>query len=237
MRIFTAHTLYERGKTMFAVFFQHRNFMFGILALLSASIICQIVMGVIYRRLIWETEHMSTTTDRSLQQLKLKFSGCRKINEKVANVPVFVDKYLSGLRIGRVPLSVIKHLSGQLMLLAVLTAGIGACLGIVHNESFLHIAPFYVISFVGLYCYFAVVSLLDIPGRINILRINLIDYLENHLANRLEQTDADMQSIAPADKAALDKHRAEPAAKETGSPAFSGPEIEELEKLLQELLT
>ena len=89
----------------------------------------------------------------------------------------------------------------------------------------------------GLYCYFAVVSLLDIPGRINILRINLIDYLENHLANRLEQTDADMQSIAPADKAALDKHRAEPAAKETGSPAFSGPEIEELEKLLQELLT
>lgn len=180
---------------MLTILFQHKNFMIGILALLFCSIICQIVMGVIYHRLIWESEHMSTTTNKSLQQLKLKFSGCSKINEKVANVPVFVDKYISHVKIGAVPLSMLKHLSGQLMLLAVLVAGIGACISIIHNESFFSIAPFYVISFLGLYGYFAVSSLVDIPGRTNILRINLVDYLENHLANRLEQTEADMQLI------------------------------------------
>lgn len=182
---------------MLALFFQHKNFMIGILALLFASIICQIVMGVIYHRLIWETDHMSTTTNKSLQQLKLKFSGYSKINEKVANVPVFVDKFISHVKIGAIPLSMLKHLSGQLMLLAVLVAGIGACLGIIHNENFFSIVPFYVVSFLGLYCYFAVSSLIDIPGKINILRINLVDYLENHLANRLEQTALDMQMIKP----------------------------------------
>ena len=226
---------------MFTTFFHHRNFMIGILALLFCSIICQIVMGVIYHRLIWETEHMSTTTNKSLQQLKLKFSGYSKINEKVYNVPVFVDKFISHMKIGAIPLSVLKHLSGQLMLLSVLVAGIGACLSIIHNENFFSIAPFYVVSFLGLYCYFAVSSLVDIPGKINILRINLVDYLENHLANRLEQTELDMQLVASDKPEPPAAENPAPDAASTisqeSAPDFSDREIEELELLLQEIAT
>lgn len=221
---------------MFTVFFQHKNFMFGILVLLFGSIICQIIMGVIYHRLIWETEHMSTTTNKSLQQLKLKFSGYCKINEKVSNVPIFVDKYLSNVKFGRVSLSMLKHMSGQLMLLSVLVAGIGACLGIIHNENFFGIAPYYVISFLGLYCYFAVSSLIDVPGKINTLRVNLVDYLENHLANRLEQTELDMQLVQSDRRENAEQHKLDNATTENSSPVFSLSEMEELESLLQEFL-
>lgn len=221
---------------MFTMFFQHRNFMIGIMALLFCSIICQIVLGVIYHRLIWETEHMSTTTNKALQQLKLKFSGCRKINEKISNVPVFVDRFMSRIKIGYIPLSVLKHLSGQLMLLAVLVAGIGACLGIIHNEGFLSIAPFYLVSFLGLYGYFAVSSLVDVPGKINILRINLIDYLENHLANRLEQTELDMQLVKPEQKENQKEQTAKESIENDSTLSFSDEEMKELELLLQEFL-
>lgn len=221
---------------MFELFFRHKNFMIGILVLLFCSIICQIVMGVIYHRLIWETEHMSTTTNKSLQQLKLKYSGCCKMNEKVSNVSVFVDKYLSRIKFGGVSLSIIRHLSGQFMLLAVFVAGIGACLGIIQDESFFDIAPYYVISFLGLYCYFALTSLIDIPGKINILRINLVDYLENHLPNRIEQTALDMQLIQPTQKETVDTHDSYQTANKESSPTFSGSEMEELELLLQEFL-
>ncbi len=226
---------------MFALLFQHRNFMISILILLSLSIICQIVMGVIYHKLIWETENMSTTTNKSLQQLKLKFSGYSKINERVANVPVFVDKYMNQIKIGCLPLSFLKHLSGQLMLLAVLVAGIGACLGIIHGENFFTIAPFYAISFLGLYCYFAISSLIDIPSKMRILRTNLVDYLENHLASRLEQTKSDMQLIN-LDKPAPSAPDTDPAndtclTNKENSPAFSKSEAEELELLLKEFLT
>lgn len=221
---------------IFTLFFQHRNFMVGILALLFCSIICQIVMGVIYHRLIWETEHMSTTTNKSLQQLKLKFSGCCKMNEKVSNVSVFVDKYMSRIKVGGVSLSVLKHMAGQLMLLAVLVAGIGACLGIIRDESFFSIAPYYVVSFLGLYCYFATASLVDIPGKVNILRINLVDYLENHMANRLEQTTLDMQLIQPDQGDSTEAHSHDQTADIKSSPSFSKSEMEELELLLQEFL-
>ena len=158
------------------------------------------------------------------------------MNEKVSNVSVFVDKYMSRIKFGGIPLSVLKHLAGQLMLLAVLVAGIGACLGIVHDESFFSIAPYYIVSFLGLYCYFATASLVDIPGKVNILRINLVDYLENHMTNRLEHTALDMQLIQPDQRDNAETHSLNQAIDTNGSPSFSRAEMEELELLLQEFL-
>lgn len=238
---------------MLALFFRHKNFMIAILALLSCSILCQILIGVLYRRLIRETENMSATKNKSLQKLKLKFTSCRQLHETIPNVSVFVDKYINQLRIGRFPVSFFRHLSGQLTLLSVLVAGIGACLGIIRGESFLSIAPFYLISFFGLYLYFAASSLTDIPGKMGMLRTNLVDYLENHLAGRLEQTKLDMRLVGMEedvkDKPDAEKNEKEPTPEASKDddfrmshehnenvPAFTPSEAEELELLLQEFL-
>lgn len=252
--------------TMFALFFYHRNFMFVILTLLLCSIICQILLGVTYHRLIRETENMSVTKNKSIQQLKLKFTGCTQLRETIPNVPVFVDKYLNQISIGKIPVSFFKHLSGQLTLLAVLVAGIGACIGIIQDESFFMVAPFYLISFLGLYLYFAASSLIDLPSKINILRTNLVDYLENHLASRLDQTRLDMrmagmEAVSPKsenskpdlEKTPLIKEAAvnekaqkadtedahvslQNAERKKNPPAFTPSEAEELELLLREFL-
>ncbi len=241
---------------MLTLLFHHKNFMFAILTLLFCSIICQVLLGVTYHRLIHETENMSATKNKSLQKLKLKFTSCTQLRETIPNVPVFVDKYINQIRIGKIPVSFLKHLSGQLTLLAVLVAGIGACIGIIKDESFLMVAPFYLISFFGLYFYFAAASLIDLPGKINILRTNLVDYLENHLANRLDQTRLDMRMVgmeetsmetkdkntdqekASAVKAdtieePVDRRHAE---SKKNPPAFTPSEAEELELLLREFL-
>lgn len=241
---------------MLALFFRHKYFMFVILTLLFCSILCQILPGVIYRRLIRETENMSATKNKSLQQLKLKFTSCRQLHETIPNVSVFVDKYLNQISLGKIPVSFFRHLSGQLTLLSVLVAGIGACICIVQEESFLTIAPFYLVSFLGLYLYFAAASLVDLPGKAGILRTNLVDYLENHLANRLEQTRLDMRMIGMEDAAPESKKSAvnpdKPAKENTdaereslfeksaeykkSTPDFTPSEAEELEVLLREFL-
>lgn len=241
---------------MFALFFRHKYFMFVILTLLFCSILCQILLGVIYSRLIRETENMSATKNKSLQQLKLKFTSCRQLHETIPNVPVFVDKFLNQISLGKIPVSFFRHLSGQLTLLSVLVAGIGACIGIIQEESFLSVAPFYLVSFLGLYLYFAAASLIDLPGKAGMLRTNLVDYLENHLANRLEQTRLDMRMVGMEDSARDTKKAAanadrpfaekeevadlSDAGPEPGhrknSPAFTPSEAEELELLLREFL-
>jgi len=214
---------------------KHPEFMIPILILLSLSIICQISMGVLCHRLIWESENMSSTANKSLQQLKLKFSSCCKLHEGMSNIPVFVDKYMNQLKIGGFSLSVLKHLSGQLVLLSILLSGIGACSGIVTGESVLYIVPYYVISFLGLYCYFVISSLVDISGKTQILRTNLIDYLENHLVNRLEQTTLDLKLVQGEES---EKKEGVAQKTEDGqeAPVLSRSEAQELESLLREFL-
>lgn len=226
---------------MLQILFYHPEFMIPILILLSLSIICQISMGVLCHKLIRETENMSSTTNKSLQQLKLKFSSCCQLHEGISNVSIFVDKYINKLRIHRFSVSTLKHLSGQLVLLSILISGIGACKGIILDESVIFIIPYYIISFLGLYCYFSISSFVDINGKVQMLRTNLIDYLENHLVSRLEQTNLDMKLVQGDDTAAAKEKDTLHIVSRTQEPEKEEPpltykEAQELESLLKEFL-
>lgn len=223
---------------MFKILFAHPEFMIPILILISFSIICQISMGVLCHRLIWETENMSGSKNKSLQQLKLKFSSCCKLHEGISNIPVFVDKYMNQIKVHGISLSTLKHISGQLVLLSILISGIGACRGIIVGESVILIVPYYVISFLGLYCYFAISSLIDIADKTKILRTNLIDYLENHLANRLEQTELDLKIVQAEETETPKEEESENLSEnKEDMPILSHAEAQELESLLKEFLT
>lgn len=219
---------------MFQILFRHPEFMIPIIILLLLSIICQISMGVLCHKLIWETENMSSAKNKSLQQLKLKFSSCCQLHEGVSNVSVFVDKYVHQIKIHGISLSTLKHISGQLVLLSILISGIGACKGIISGESIIYIVPYYVISFLGLYCYFAISSLIDITDKTRILRTNLIDYLENHLVSRLEQTTLDLKIVRGEENE--DKTPENTESDKSGNSVLSNSEAQELENLLKEFL-
>jgi hypothetical protein len=113
----------------------------------------------------------------------------------VANIPVFVDKFLSRLALGPFSFETIYHLSGQSMLLSVICAGIGVCRAVAGGRTLGEILPFYIVSFLGIYLYFAVSSMADVRGKKRILKVNLVDYLENHLSARMEVTEGDMEML------------------------------------------
>ena len=97
---------------------------------------------------------------------------------------------------------------------------------------------------------------MDIQGKKKILKTNLVDYLENHLASRLEQAELDMQLIQPQARTKTQDKKAAPdpdlrtgsgLGTDTGTGmedidmktqetfSFTKDEAEELEHLLKEL--
>ena len=86
-------------------------------------------------------------------------------------------------------------MSGQLILLAVFAAGIGACLGIVQGSTLGEILPFYIVSMFGLYFYFAVSGAVDINEKKDTLKTNLVDYLENHMGNKLDELEESFKKL------------------------------------------
>jgi len=176
--------------------FQKEKLITGLmLAFLVLSIFIRVMLGFLYRQMIKEADNMATTENKLLKQCKLKFANCFQLNHGVANIPIFVDKFLSRLAIGPFSFETLYHISGQFMLLSVVSAGIGICKSIVNGSSLGEILPFYIVSFLGLYIYFSVSTVVDVKGKRRVLKVNLIDYLENHLSSRIDITENDMDML------------------------------------------
>lgn len=171
---------------MLAIFLKHKILSSVILIFLFFSIICQMVVGVIFHRMIEESANMPTTENTLLKQCKLKFMNCYKMNGRVMNTSVYVDKFIQKIRIAGLPIERLSHMAGQMMMLSVLTAGIAVCISLAAGDTLFQIIPYYLASILGLYLYFSVSGVVDIVGKKQMLKTNLVDYLENHLMPRLE---------------------------------------------------
>ena len=182
----------RKGKDMFSIFEQEKVTAYGMIISFVLSLGVRMFLGMLYSRMILETDNMATTGNRLLKQCKLKFTHCYQLNNGVANVPVFVEKFLTRLSWGPVSFGALYHISGQLMMLSVIFAGVGACRAIVAGHMFGEILPFYLCTLCNVYLYFSVAAIVDVKQKRKNLKINLIDYLENHLSNRMEVTREDI---------------------------------------------
>lgn len=171
---------------MFTILFEHKILTVLIFTFLLLSILCQMIAGVIYQSMITQADNMSATKNKILKQCKQKYTGYYKLNGKMVNTAAFVDKFLQKICILGIPLVRFSHLAGQLMMLSVLTTGISICLSLAAGDTLFQIMPYYLVSILGLYLYFSISGFMDLQEKRNALKINLIDYLENHLIPRLE---------------------------------------------------
>jgi hypothetical protein len=180
---------------MLGIFREEKIVTAFILIFFMISMLLQITLCRIYDRMIKETDNMATTDNKLLKQCKLKFSNCYQLNNGVPNIPVFVDKFLSRLALGHISFDTLYHLSGQALLMSVVGAGVGVCRSIAKGRMLVDILPFYIVSLLELYLYFSLSAVMDVKGRKNILKINLVDYLENHLSARIGDTQVNLDML------------------------------------------
>lgn len=180
---------------MFRVFQEEKLITILMFVCLGSSIILRIFLGLLYRNMIKEADNMASTKNRLLKQCKTKFASCYQMSNGVSNIPVFVDKFLNRMSLGHLSFETLYHLSGQLMLLSVVFSGVGVCKGIVDGRVLGDVLPYYIVSFFGLYVYFSVSTVVDVRGKKRVLKVNLVDYLENHLSPRIEITRQDIEML------------------------------------------
>lgn len=214
---------------MLEIFVRHPYLSAGIVVVTFVSVILQMIIGNLLGRMVYEAENMSATENKQLKQCKLKFVNCYKLNEGMGNVPVFVDRFLEKLSVGKIKVTTLHRISAQLMLFGVLLSGIAVAKGIVMGETIGQILPFYVIAFLGLYLYYVATSFAGLEEKKLSLKFSLVDYLENHMVGRLKQTEEALNQKLSDDTTQMPVTHKE--------SIFSDVEKQELENLLREFLT
>lgn len=235
-------------------YFDHSFIMILMLVFMGIGILYQVAIGVIYQRLIQAADTLSGVESKLLNQCKERFVNSYKLNGGVANISVFVEKFINRIKIMGMSISFMKHLSGQLMLAGVFIAGFGVCKGIVEGRKFVDLLPFYIISLFGIYLYLSIMSIVDMPNRRKMLKTNLTDYLENTVAQRLEHGMVEKEKLlwelAQEKSAKAERHNkseenisaADASEKKNDEevekkvPVFSQEEAHELEELLRSII-
>ena len=221
---------------MFQILWLEKVCSIGMFGFFTASMGILIFLAVQYERFIRDAENMSITRRKELKAIKTKFlnSYGRKETEEDAdwvqeniNVEVFVDKAVSRMKIGGLKPHIWRFLSGQNLLISIIFAGVGIFRAIVSQRTIREILPFYLIAFLEMYIYFSVISICDYEGKEKLLRLTIIEYIENHMVNRIQVAKA-----FQAEEKVIKILEEEQSKKET----FSKEKEQELEALLQEFL-
>lgn len=219
------------GRTMLSLLQNFHFLTVCMIVFLSLSIIFQTIAGVMIHILLQESENMSTVKSNALKQCRQKYVNYYKLNGKMINTSVYVDKFVKKLKLLGIPLTRYIQLSGQMMFFFILSTGISIFLQLSFGKTLFDMVPYYLISILGLYLYFSVMSLTNMEEKKKLLKINLVDYLDNHLCPRLE-----------TELSALDELKQKEKAGEAASAGKEEPRIvnfsqqQELEALLEEFL-
>ena len=180
---------------MFSVFQEEKLVTALMFTFMGMSIFVRVLLGLFYQNLIKEADNMASTENKQLKQCKLKFANCYQMSNGVPNIQVFVDKFLNKISFMHISYGLLYHLSGQMELLSVVFSGVGICRSILAGRTLGDVLPFYIVSFFGMYIYFSVSTIVDIRGKRRVLKVNLIDYLENHFAPRIDVTKRDLEML------------------------------------------
>ena len=154
--------------------------------LCGLGILVRFILDMVYIYLVKESDKMSTTNNKLLKQMKIKFETCYKLNIGVNNVDTFVDKYLTKYKFYGILLSTWENFSGQVLLLSFLIIPISAVFGVVfevNKELLLYTGAVGVLTGAAL---ILADKMTNLPVKKQMIRLNLLDYLENFCKVRLE---------------------------------------------------
>ena len=222
---------------MFQILLAEKSCAIGMFGFFLVSMGILLFLAVKYHHFIKDAENMSITKRRELKAIKTKFlnSYGRKeteeerrfaIQEQI-NVEVFVDKAINRLKFCGLKVHTWRVLSGQSLLVSIIFAGLGAFRGIVAEMTIREISAFYLIAFLELYLFFTIVSICDYEGKDKLLRLTIMEYIENHMVNRIQVAKA-----FQAEEKIIQILEEEQRKQNT----FSKEMEEELDSLLQEFL-
>lgn len=155
--------------------------------LCALGVLFRFLTGIIYGVLIRASDNMGVSKNKLMKQLKLKFEANYELKLGVHNVDSFVDKYVYRYRFCGIHLYTWENLCGQALVLCMLVGSICTGLGIAYAypKDIVFSTLFSGILFSALLI--TLEGLTNLNAKRQILKVNVIDYLENHLKIRLEQ--------------------------------------------------
>ncbi|MBR1598291.1 MAG: hypothetical protein IJ661_05155 [Lachnospiraceae bacterium] len=179
---------------------KHNLFMTGIISVAVLSIFLQWLMTLSLKAYVKASANMKTTKKKVMINLKNQFEAMHELNSQVRNMDAYVDKYLLKLKFMGVTYSGWEKMPFLTAGIIALTACAGGFYGYSINEEESFYAEVLFASGISLACLFVFFHIFGIKARKQQIHIQLVDYLDNYLANRLNRKASEKEQWQNVDE-------------------------------------
>ena len=165
-----------------------QQFVLYVLTGVSAAVLLQkIIVSLLYRHLKKETDALPAANDRWIKQLKLKFENTYKVNNRMTDVEVFVDRQLAKLKFFRLGLYGMNTFYRKAQLICILLGGCSYILAARAGRTMADCNTFFVMGILAAVFLQLLDSLSGNSRSEEVVKLNLTDYFENMLLPKLKQ--------------------------------------------------
>ncbi|HHU70490.1 MAG TPA: hypothetical protein GXZ21_00470 [Clostridiales bacterium] len=167
--------------------FEEKIIMYIFAGLCGLGVLTRIILNMVYKYLVRETDAMGATKNKQLKHMKLKFETCYKLKIGVNNVDTFVDKNVYKHRFCGILLSTWENFCGQVLFLSLLLVPISAVFGVVLQIEQTTILLTGAVGILGSSILILVDKSMNLVNKKLVMHLNLEDYFENFCKVRLER--------------------------------------------------
>lgn len=183
----------------------HYGIVYGVVLLCFLEIIAKGMLSHTYKRLMNAAKDMGHSEHRLMKSLRVKFETCYKLKIGVSNVDIFVEKYLRHYRVMGLHLKTWEAFCNQCMLLAMIGSLGGGIWAMIQglNQRVIFLSLFAGILGNGIILLFD--GLYGVQNKRELLRIDMMDFLENIYKPRLENETFHSQMMEEYQQEYFDK--------------------------------
>lgn len=156
-----------------------------ILGVAFAGFLSRFIAGAVYDSLMKDTENFAKAKGKFVKQVKLKYENSYKLNLSIHNNDAFVDKLMANYKLCGISLHGFRKASGTLGLFCVILLGFQAAIGGVAGLSMAEQLWNALHGMIALILLLFSCRIIDLNYKHQVVRTNLLDYLENSLKNRM----------------------------------------------------
>ena len=167
--------------------FDQNIIIYTFIGLCGLGLVIRFIMDLVLNRLVKESDNLGATKNKSLKHMKMKFETCYKLKIGVNNVDIFVDKNVLRYRFCGILLSTWENFGGQVLFLSLLLVPISAVFGVFYDCGQDQILLTGAVGILTSEILIFTDKSINFITKKRMLKLNLLDYLENFCKVRLEQ--------------------------------------------------
>lgn len=175
--------------------------LYGILAVGLIGLISRLILVFSCRKLLKEAENMGNSSHETLVLMKNKYENCIRVNREIRNTEVFVEKYLYKYQAGGTSLRRMGNITYEMILCAIILGCAGGVGAFFENMEIFYIVLYPAAAVLMVMLLLFCEAFLETEGKLEQIKITIVDYLENTMTPRLQVQTGGFQNYRAVEAA------------------------------------